>query len=391
MAGIGLAMTKAGGKPLLQIAACAALLLLGASFIPSLWCSREAGAAFEDSLKIQEPVQKGVEEWLSRGISAKDYDTGFSQFDGEWLFGTYFMAGMGFVQMAELHPELKARNIPLAERCIEGILSKETRAFDLQSWGSDPIESLDSDASSHIAYLGYLNLLLGMDRRLNQSTKFAPLNDKISAALARRYERSPTLLLETYPGETYPVDNCAGISSLKLFDVATGANHSALLARWKESCEKRWIDKRTGLLVQSVSPDGEPFDKPRGSGSTLGLYFLSFSDLELAKKLYAAVKKELASSVLGFGGVREYPRGMAGRMDIDSGPIIFGYGFSATGFSLAGAKLFGDEAYFKKLYATAYFAGAPCDSGGTRSFATGGPLGGAILFATLTAKGGSAR
>jgi hypothetical protein len=149
-----------------------------------------------------------------------------------------------------------------------------------------------------------------------------------------------------------------------------------------------YIDKATGLLVQAVDADtGAPTDAPRGSGTLLAVYFLSFADMSLSRALWDAAERELGGSVLGFGVVREYPGG--GRGDIDSGPIALGYGVSATGFALAGARIHGDPARFGRLYATATLFGAPIDRGGIRRWTEGGPIGDAILFAMATARGAS--
>jgi hypothetical protein len=296
------------------------------------------------------------------------------------------MSGLGFSQMTIIHPELKKRNIPLIERCIEKILSTEVRAFDKEFWGNDPIDTLGIDTYDHAAYLGYFNILLSMNRLLNPESRYAQLNEDVSKALMRRLERNPILTLETYPNQRYPVDNCAVIASIGLYDRATGADHSVLIKRWVENFKNRYIDKKTGLLIQTVGPKGEALGYPRGSGSTLGLYFLSYAEPGFAREMYRAVKNELASTCLKFGIVREYPRGiLSGSMDIDSGPIVLGYGFSATGFTIAGSKIFRDRSYFKRLYATAHFAGTPYDKKGTKTFVTGGPLGTAILFAMFTA------
>lgn len=112
-------------------------------------------------------------------------------------------------------------------------------------------------------------------------------------------------------------------------------------------------------------------------------------DMTLSEDLFAAVQKELAGKVCGFGLVREYPKSIRGqRGDIDSGAVIFGYGLSPTGFALGGARLHGDGGYFKNLYATAHAAGAPLQTKDRFNFVTGASLGDAILFAMLTAKPG---
>ncbi|MEM9696331.1 MAG: hypothetical protein AAGA56_27550, partial [Myxococcota bacterium] len=151
--------------------------------------------------------------------------------------------------------------------------------------------------------------------------------------------------------------------------------------------EDRLVDPRSGLLIQSVRADGTPLDSPRGSGTALASYFLSFVDSARARDLYDAAMRSLGDRILGFGALREYPPGAPGGAgDIDSGPLIAGFSISATGFALAGAKRFGDEATFASLWATARLFGAPRQRGGALHFATGGPLGDAILFAMLTAR-----
>jgi hypothetical protein len=148
-----------------------------------------------------------------------------------------------------------------------------------------------------------------------------------------------------------------------------------------------YTDKKTGLLYQCIDgSNGEPADLPRGSGTCLGLYFISFMDAEFSKSLYLSVKRELRGGVLGFGGIKEYPSSCKGeRGDIDSGPVIFGYGLSATGFAIAGTRIHGDSEMFRNLYATAYLCGAPHDADGKRNFVTGGHIGNSIMFAMMTA------
>jgi hypothetical protein len=297
------------------------------------------------------------------------------------------MSALGFFQMAQEHPEQKTHYAAQMEKAIDLLLKKPVRQFDTESWNnSDPLESLDSN-EGHAAYLGYLNLAMSLHRSLNPQSKFIALNNKISTALRRRIEASPTLLIATYPEETYPLDNCTVMVSL--FLNAKIRNQSTDLSkRWIKQCRKKWIDPKSGLLFQGVNwRTGQPGDAPRGSGTTLGLYFLSFMDPTLSRDLYTAVKRELASTLFGFGFVREYPNSIKNRSgDIDSGPLIFGYSISSTGFALGGARIHHDPDYFRALYASASAAGAPLQTQNKFHFVTGGPLGDAILFAMLTAQ-----
>ena len=367
------------------VAVAAALLVTWQ--LPWRFCAREADRWWNNELEPQIELAAGLTQWVEQGLSEADYQTGADLFNGEWLFGTYLMAGLGAGQIILQNPDLERRFMPLMTNCIDHLLQPAVRAFDTRSWNSDAFATLHDNEQHHAAYLGYLNLLLSMHRLIDAESAYAERNDDITSALVRRMETKKSIrLLSTYPGERYPVDNCASVGSIGLYDKATGSDHSKLLARWDTFCRSTCIDPTSGLLIQATGPNHEPFDDPRASGTTLGLYFLSFALPDLAADLYEATKSSVARHCLGFGAVREYPTHVHGGYgDIDSGPIIFGFSFSATGFAIAGTRITQDEAFFRRLFASATLAGAPFVRNGQRSFVTGGPLGTAILFAMFTA------
>ena len=108
----------------------AALFVLGVSFVPYWWCSRQADACYHGDAILQQKLARGVETWVEKGLARRDFHTGSSQFDGEWLFGSYLMAGFGFAQSARAHPSLRERHVRLLEVCITRLLTPEVRAFD---------------------------------------------------------------------------------------------------------------------------------------------------------------------------------------------------------------------------------------------------------------------
>ena len=125
--------------------------------------------------------------------------------------------------------------------------------------------------------------------------------------------------------------------------------------------------------------------KPRGSGTAIAAYFLSFSNPDLADTLYAGLTAAGPRTALGFTALREYPSGVVGHGDVDSGPIIAGVSVGATGFGLGAARAHGDRDLFVGLYRTTRLFGAPMWTGRQRAFAAGGALGNALLLAMLTA------
>jgi hypothetical protein len=348
---------------------------LTAWLVPSRLCARTAVDA-----PAELALERALGETIRLPLSGRDFP-GSKLVQGELLFATYMMAGMGFGQVALEHPDLKARELPLVKECIRKLLSRPVRQFDTDAWrGHDALDRLDDDEQAHGSYLGYLNLLLSLDRLLDPTSEFAPIHDRITAALARRLERS-SLLLASYPRAYWPVDNAAVIGSIALHDRAVGSrSHAGLVSRFCRRLDTQWRDPKTGLLRQT-----EPRGAPRGSGTALASYFLAFADRQLSADLLAATRRSLYGTVMGFGAIREYPRGNHGKADANSGPIIQGFGVSATGFALGAARANRDDELFARLSATVELFGAPQERAGRKRYTAGGTAGNAILFAMFTA------
>ncbi len=355
-------------------------------FFARWWCGRGAEAVMKGDLSSQTAMAEGAAHWIAAESPSGAFSTGSDVFDGEWLFGTYVMSSLGLVQSAWEHPELRERNAPLVREAVAKILSRGVKSFDARSWGEDPIDSLPAGRGDHAAYLGYLNLVLACQHLIDPASPTAALHESISQVLATRLEASPIGLLQTYPGECYPLDNAAGIASLALRDRSAARPVSPSVLRWMEAFSSRWRDPKTGLLIQAVDwKSGRPVDHARGSGTSLAAYFFSFADAALSRRLHEAAVAELSRSFCGFTAMREYPSGIDGRGDIDSGPLLAGLSISSTGFSLAGCRQQGDAAGFTARWRLVHLMGVPARKDGASHFIVGGRLGDAILFAMSTA------
>lgn len=383
----GMSTRRFSGRSLLALLA----FVLGIGTVPHRVCERDAERVFDGDAERTDALAASVAAWTSRELGEDEFRTGSSRFDGEWMFGTYMMAAMGFGQLALARPDTRAEDLRRMEACIDAMLDPRARRFDRAAWGGeDAIASLDAPPGSasdrgHVAYLGYAGIAIALHRRLAPTSRFAATDDAIAAALARRFAASKTGLVETYPGEVYPVDNTAALAALALHAAATRRPPPEGLLRGLDAV-RRAIDPATGLLVQSVGvDDGAPRDGPRGSGTALASWFLSYADEATSAALWRATRQELFRTVLGFGAVLEHPSG-ASKGDVDSGPVVLGFGVSATGFALGAARAHGDRDAFRALFATTHLFGAPWTEDHVRTYATGGPLGDAILFAMTTAR-----
>jgi hypothetical protein len=358
--------------------------------VPRWWCGRNSDNWYEGKPELRKSLAREVAAIVRKGVSVDNFTNDSDLFRNEWQFGTYQMGALGLMQVAASLPiedPERADFMLAAETAIDRLLSNEVRAFDAKSWGEDALLTLDGNRG-HAAYLGYLNLVLGTHRTLVAGSRFIAMHDTISDALARRLEASKIRIVETYPRECYPVDNAAVVGSLLLHRRLTGKTpEPALLeARAAYSRNGRWRQGAEGLVFQAVNvEDGGAADSARASGTTLAALWLAYGDPALGKELFESVRGKLCGDVLGFGYVREYADGH-GSGDVDSGPVILGASISATGFSLASARMHGDRDLFNRIYRTVHLVGTPVSKGGDRMiFATGGPLGNAIMLAMLTA------
>jgi hypothetical protein len=358
-----------------RLLAILASALLSARLIAPSWCAWDASAARRGDQDAA--LGRGVIAIVDEGVRADQFATGSRQIDGEWWFATYMMAVMGLGQAALAHPELHDAHAAAMDRAIDRLLEPDLRGFDRESWGSDAMDALDGDRG-HVGYISYFSAALAMDRLVDPGRHDAT-EERFVHAMIRRFEAD--LMPETYPGERYPVDCSTGIAAIALHDRATGEDHSALLHRWTAKLQSDWVDD-DGLLLQRFH-HGEAVDVGRGSGTFLAAYFIAFADPDASRTLWEHGRDALYNPLLGFGMMREIPHGT--RMDVDSGPVILGRGVSATGFALAPARIHGDGSTFAGLYATTDLFGVPVDRGDARVYATGGPLGDALIYAMLTA------
>jgi hypothetical protein len=357
-------------------------LVVCAATVPRCISGYSAMAYFHDERPAQIALAAEVQSFVDSGVAASAFHTGHPRFDGEWAFGTFTMAAIGLGQVALHHPEQTAAYLPTIEKCAEQLTSAETNTFGTTAWGQSGFVGLPG-GTGH-AYLGYSNLALSMLRVLHPNTRFSRIHDDLTEALATRLSKAPFALFETYPGEAYPADVSMVAASIALHDCAMGSPARPWWAEWEKNFS-RWIDPASGLVFQSVDPHtGRPVGPARASGTALVAFASSFFDKPLAKKLYDALSGS-RSELLGYGAIREYPTGINGTGDIDSGPVVLGVSVSATGFALASAKLHDDSSMFTSLYRTADFWGVPMTRPKGMRYLSGGPLGNAILLAMTTA------
>ncbi|MGN9912139.1 hypothetical protein ACTMTJ_31825 [Phytohabitans sp. LJ34] len=239
-----------------------------------------------------------------------------------------------------------------------------------------------------VFYRGWTNWLRGglitLDRDPAELRRFA--DD--SAALGAAFDGAASPYLTAYPAQAWPVDSTVAVASLRLHDTLLPPRFAGTVSRWLAGVRER-LDPRTGLMPHRVDPaTGEPQEVARGTSQSVIHRFLVEIDPAFAAEQYLRFRDRYVVRPLGLGpAVREYPKGMDGPGDVDSGPLPLGVSLSATVVTIGAAQVHGDARLAGALANYGEVAGAPIDTPRTKRYALGLlPIGDAFLAWSKTAR-----
>lgn len=134
-------------------------------------------------------------------------------------------------------------------------------------------------------------------------------------------------VLPSYAGACWPADNIIGIASL---------TDRKLASRWLAHLKKQSKHK-SGLVHHSCNDQADV----RGSSSAMITYGISLFDMEKGQRYNEKFQRTLVDNYLGIQLVREHLE--AGSADYDSGPILWGYGASATIMNVKSQAILGSS------------------------------------------------
>lgn len=309
------------------------------------------------------------------------------RFSGEWAIVALSMTAGAAVQFALAgHVPVETARADLDAMIVQA-LRPEIREFDRAGWAEDPLASL-AGTEGHVGYLGHLGMILGARRVLggDVAPEVVDRHRAVVHAIVRRAEAGPHPFLFTYPGECYTADNAVAMAAVAVYDLVEGDDHTALYAKWVAYAEAKLLDPATGLLVSGVRRDGEPSGPGRGSWAGWNSYYLPFFAGDFADRQWAAAGALVQPVGLGLVALREFPPGVSGSGDVDSGPVIFGLSPSGTGFAIAGARRREEVRTLRGFLLTAEGAGFSWQSGGRRHYLLAPVVGDAAILAMKTAQ-----
>lgn len=152
----------------------------------------------------------------------------------------------------------------------------------------------------------------------------------------------------------WPADQAALLAGLHRADVAHGTSfHVEPTARFGRYLDEHGLH-RSGLPVSEVTGKGPGAKHPRGCAQSFISRYLAEVDAPRASTWWKTYVRDFFVALpLGVVGFREWPRGVEGAADTDSGPIVFGVGVAASALAISAAKAQGDAAMASRLEASA--------------------------------------
>ncbi len=298
----------------------------------------------------------------------------------EWEMMTRAFAAWSFANLAMRDPSRKAELLPL----IDGIIAK-TEADERSSGPAAFLLPYGGSMKTSLFVDSELALMMGLRRMVEEDPGLrGPMQARL-AAMSSRMAGNALASDASYPNDCWTFDHAVALAAMEVGDRLDGTDHSALIARWLSEAKAHLLDPGTGMLVSDYRLDGTFHDGPEGSSIWLSSVMLLLVDEPFARAQYARAKLHLAHDLAGFSVAREWPRGVGGRLDIDSGiqlPMVEASP-SSSGFAIVAAAAFGDRELLAKLLASLEYAGFPERDATGLHYAAGNEMGDVVLLYAL--------
>jgi hypothetical protein len=331
---------------------------------------------------------------LSRQLAALSDDAlgardqaGLRRANPEWTLMHHSFLAWSLANAALRVPERKTELLAALDGVIDATLADESargfRGFLLPYASAAPYRGVPERS---LFVDGEVALMLEMRRLAEEKPAYRALTAERVARIATALQGAPLLSAESYPDECWSFDNATALAALRLADFLDGTNHRALIDGWLAQARQHLIDPGTGLLVSSYTRDGRIKDGPEGSTLWMTIHALSWVDPAFAADQYARARRALRVDVAGFALAREWPPGMGGVHDIDSGLTVplLGASPSSSGLALVAAADQRDTPFLTGLLASLRYAGFPTRGREGLRFSAGNPMGDAVVLYALT-------
>ncbi len=187
-----------------------------------------------------------------------------------------------------------------------------------------------------IFYAGWTNCLLAKKLAIQNNYADSLQFEQNCDNIVNAFKQSNQTFLASYAGLSWPCDNIVAVASLAMHDKIYPAKYTSFLSEYIQKLKSN-LDKEGLIPHKTDYKTGHITEQAKGSSQSLLLIFLLEIDSDFAKEQFAKYKTHFLDKRMGLYGIREHKIGINGKGDIDSGPVIWDIGGSA---SVVGAKTF---------------------------------------------------
>jgi len=302
----------------------------------------------------------------------------------EWPLMSFGYFGYACVNLAQADPGLREVALAEARWLIEAIQTTRISGFMAPHFGP-PFSPTNGTPAVFVH--GHWLQLATRYRQATGDPRYDASIHRVARMLADGFAKNDQALLKSYPTMWWISDNFPAHAALQHYDMIFGRSLcKELRSKLVKSLRAYYLDSATMLLATYVDADEHRIIQgPRGISTMYGLHFLKDIDGGLAREQYALASVQFIRRVMGMAAVREFPDGASETADIDSGPVVFGFGPSASGFAIAAAATMGDsDTAWRLLQATA-IVGLPSWQRGELQYTLMPPVGQAVILFGKTA------
>ncbi len=214
-----------------------------------------------------------------------------------------------------------------------------------QHWGDDYL------SRENLFYRMLLISGLTSYQSLTGNQQYQDLLLKQVTSLSQELDASPFGLLDDYPGQCYPIDILPAIAVIQRAGEILKLDFSQFVARSLRGFSGPRLDPESQLpTYYANSKTGQGYGPARGIGASFMLIWAPEVWPDTARRWYANYEKHFWQEGFFLAGIREfsafkpYPDWW---IDVDSGPVIAGFGTAASAYGIGAARANGrfDHAY----------------------------------------------
>jgi hypothetical protein len=291
-----------------------------------------------ESLLVPNWFDSASQRYLSwaNEFTSTNYAQSLDQHDvagTEWpMFGSVFFL-LTAEEMQKHGFKFRESAIEAVEKAAQVVASPVTATWVKTKWGEHYLDK------ENVFYRMLLILGLSSYEKITGSRQYHSLMAGQRDGLAGELAAAKYHLLDDYPGECYPNDVLWAVAAIQRAAGAEGIAHGEL-ARKVLNVLDGPVKTAEGLPAFQVEAESARIlQGARGCGSSGILIFAAELDRAVAGRWYNAYEASFWKDSEWIAGFRELPQGESKAfMDIDSGPVLFGFGSVASVFGVGAAK-----------------------------------------------------